>query len=486
MDIIKLPAARLAALMAEGELTSTQVTQVFLDRIKAVDQKVKAFLTVDEQGALDQARAADKMLSQGRAKPLTGVPVAVKDVLTTAGLKTTCGSRILHNFIPPYDATAVARLRENGLVVLGKTNMDEFAMGSSTENSAFFPTRNPWDLERIPGGSSGGSAASLAAFEAPLAIGTDTGGSIRQPASHCGVVGLKPTYGRVSRYGLVAFGSSLDQAGPMARTVRDAAGLLQVMAGYDDRDSTSINRPVPDYAAVLGREIKGLRVGLPKEFFSMGLDPEVERLIRAAVASLESLGCEVVPVDLPMTEYGVATYYIIAPAEASSNLARYDGVKYGLREEAESLKEMYLKTRSNGFGPEVIRRIMLGTYVLSSGYYDAYYRKASQVRTLVVRDYNRAFEKVDLLAGPTAPTPAFRLGEMTGDPLQMYLSDVFTLTINLAGLPGLVLPAGLTKQGLPVGLQLIGPHFSEELLLQTGHLLEAEIGFSRAHPAPEL
>ncbi len=486
MDIIKLPALELGRLIAQGELTSLEATQAFLDRIKAVDEKVRAFLIVDEQGALEQARAADRMLSRGEGRALTGVPVAVKDVLTTAGLRTTCGSRMLHNFVPPYDATVVAKLKEDGLVVLGKTNMDEFAMGSSTEHSAFFPTHNPWDLERIPGGSSGGSAASLVALEAPLAIGTDTGGSIRQPASHCGVVGLKPTYGRVSRYGLVAFGSSLDQAGPLARTVKDAAGLLNVMAGYDDRDSTSIDCPVPDYTAALGREIKGLRVGLPKEFFSLGLDPEVERIIRGAVAFLESLGCEIVPVDLPLTEHGVATYYIIAPAEASSNLARYDGVKYGLREEADSLKEMYLKTRSKGFGPEVIRRIMLGTYVLSSGYYEAYYKKASQVRTLLIRDFNKAFERVDLLAGPTAPTPAFKLGEMTDDPLQMYLSDVFTLTINLAGLPGLTLPAGLTGQGLPVGLQLIGPHFSEELLLQAGHLLEAEIGFNRDHKPPEL
>ena len=486
MDIIRLPALELGRLIAQGELTSLEATQAFLDRIEAVDEKVRAFLIVDEQGALEQAREADRMLSRGEGRALTGVPVAVKDVLATAGLRTTCGSRMLHNFVPPYDATVVTKLKEEGLVVLGKTNMDEFAMGSSTEHSAFFSTRNPWDLERIPGGSSGGSAASLVALEAPLAIGTDTGGSIRQPASHCGVVGLKPTYGRVSRYGLVAFGSSLDQAGPMTRTVKDAAGLLKVMAGYDDRDSTSINRPVPDYTAALGREIKGLRVGLPKEFFSLGLDPEVERIIRAAVARLESLGCEIVPVDLPLTEHGVATYYIIAPAEASSNLARYDGVKYGLREEAESLKEMYLKTRSKGFGPEVIRRIMLGTYVLSSGYYEAYYKKASQVRTLLIRDFNKAFEKADILAGPTAPTPAFKLGEMTGDPLQMYLSDVFTLTINLAGLPGLTLPAGLTGQSLPVGLQLIGPHFSEELLLQAGHLLEAEIGFNRDYKPPEL
>ncbi len=486
MDIIRTPATLLAAAMARGELTSVRVTEAFLDRIEAVEEKVRAFITVDAEGALTAAREADQRLSQGQGGPLTGVPIAVKDVLTTAGLKTTCGSKILHNFIPPFDATVVTRLREAGLVILGKTNMDEFAMGSTTEHSAFHPTRNPWDLDRIPGGSSGGSAASLAALAAPLAIGTDTGGSIRQPASHCGVVGLKPTYGRVSRFGLVAFGSSLDQAGPMARSVWDTAGLMNLMAGHDPRDSTSLDRPVPDYQAALGREIKGLRVGLPKEFFSLGLDPEVEAIIRSAVETLEKLGCEPVPVDLPLTEQGVATYYIIAPAEASSNLARFDGVKYGLREKADSLKEMYLKTRSEGFGSEVIRRIMLGTYVLSSGYYDAYYKKASQVRTLLIRDFERAFEKVDLLAGPTAPTPACVLGEMAGDPMQMYLSDVFTLTINLAGLPGLTLPAGLTGQGLPVGLQLIGPHFSEELLLKTGHRLEGELAFSQGRQPPEL
>ena len=486
MDIIELPALELARLAARRELTSVELTEACLTRIGEVEEEIGAFITLDEEGALAAAREADRMIAEGRGGPLTGVPIAVKDVLVTAGLKTTCGSRILHNFVPPYDATVVARLRQAGLVILGKTNMDEFAMGSSTEHSAFHPTQNPWDRSRTPGGSSGGSAAALAARQTPLAIGTDTGGSIRQPASHCGVVGLKPTYGRVSRYGLVAFGSSLDQAGPMAREVRDAAALLGVMAGHDPRDSTSMDRPVPDYTAALGREIKGLRIGLPREFFSLGLDPEVERIIRSAVSALENLGCRVVPVDLPLTEHGVATYYIIAPAEASSNLARYDGVKYGLREESEDLSEMYLKTRSAGFGPEVVRRIMLGTYVLSSGYYDAYYKKASQVRTLLIRDFKAAFGKVDLLAGPTAPTPAFRLGQMADDPLQMYLSDVFTLTINLAGLPGLTLPAGLTGEGLPVGLQLIGPHFSEELLLQTGHLLEEEIAFNRNCGRPAL
>jgi len=370
-------------------------------------------------------------------------------------------------------------------VMVGKTNMDEFAMGSSTEHSAYHQTKNPWDPSRIPGGSSGGSAAALAAGQVPLAVGTDTGGSIRQPASHCGVVGLKPTYGRVSRYGLVAFASSLDQAGPLARSVRDAAELLTVMAGHDPLDATSSALPPADYAAGLGREIKGLRVGLPKEYLGPGLDPEVERVIKAAIKVLEGLGGEVVDLSLPLTEHGVATYYIIAPAEASSNLARYDGVKYGLREKAESLREMYLKTRTNGFGPEVIRRIMLGTYVLSAGYYEAYYRKASQVRTLLIRDFKAAFEKVDLLATPTAPTAAFRLGEMTGDPLQMYLSDIFTLPVNLAGLPGLVIPAGLTKDRLPVGLQLIGPHFSEELLLRTGYAVEGELDFWGRHRPPE-
>ncbi len=486
MKIHELTAAKLAAKLEAGELSSREITQAFLDRIEAVEDKVGAFLTVCPEEALAQAEAADKARAEGRAGKLTGVPIAVKDVMTTQGVRTTCGSKILDNFVPPFDAFVVKRIKEAGLPILGKTNMDEFAMGSSTEHSAFHPTRNPWNLQRIPGGSSGGSAACLAAGQAPLSIGTDTGGSIRQPASHCGVVGLKPTYGRVSRFGLIAFASSLDQAGPMARSVTDAAELLTLIAGHDPLDSTSVDRPTPDYTTALGRDVKGLKIGLPKEFFIEGLDPEVEAVVRAAVDKLEGLGAEVVEVSLPMTPYGIATYYIIAPAEASSNLARFDGVKYGLRVKAGTLKEMYFRTRSEGFGAEVTRRIMLGTYVLSSGYYDAYYKKASQVRTLLIRDFEAAFEKVDLLAGPVTPTPAFELGEKLDDPLQMYMSDVFTLTCNMAGLPGLSLPAGLSKDGLPIGLQLLGRHFDEETILRVAFAAESEIGFSERYGLPEL
>jgi aspartyl-tRNA(Asn)/glutamyl-tRNA(Gln) amidotransferase subunit A len=486
MSIHELTAVELARLLAQGELTSVEATEALLARIQATEGKIGAFLTLCPEAALAQARAADQARREGRAGRLTGVPIAVKDVITTAGVRTTCGSKILENFVPPFDATLVARLKAAGLPIVGKTNMDEFAMGSSTEHSAYQPTRNPWSLDHIPGGSSGGSAACVAAGQDPLAIGTDTGGSIRQPASHCGVVGLKPTYGRVSRYGLVAFASSLDQAGPFGKDVRDVAEILGVIAGHDPSDSTSLNRPVPDYAAALGRPVKGLRVGLPREFFPQGLDPEVDRIIKAALKTLEALGCELREVSLPLTEWGVATYYIIAPAEASSNLARYDWVKYGFRAPAESLFEQYTKSRSQGFGPEVTRRIIIGTYVLSAGYYDAYYKKASQVRTLLLRDFLAALGECDVLATPTAPTPAFRFGEKTDDPIQMYLSDVFTLTINLAGLPGLVLPAGLTQAGLPVGLQLIGRHFDEERLLQTAFALESELGFRAKFKPPEL
>ena len=481
MELHHLTAAGLAGLMDKGEASSEEITTAFIERIEAVEGKVKAFITLDPEAALAQAQAADLARREGRGGGLCGVPIAIKDVLITKGLKTTCGSKILADFIPPYDATLVSRVKQAGLVVLGKTNMDEFAMGSSTEHSAFFPTHNPWDLARSPGGSSGGSAAAVAARQTPLAVGSDTGGSIRQPASHCGIVGLKPTYGRVSRYGLVAFASSLDQAGPLTRSIRDAAELLKVIAGYDPADSTSIDRPVPDYPAALGREIKGLKIGLPAEFFGQGLDPEVEAAVRSAIKVLEGLGAETVEINLPLTDYGVATYYIIAPAEASANLARYDGVKYGLSLDAPNLRQMYLTTRSQGFGPEVIRRIMLGTYVLSSGYYDAYYLKASQVRTLLIQDFEAAFEKVDLIAGPTTPTPAFLLGEKLDDPLEMYLTDVFTLTANLAGLPGLVLPAGVNSHGLPIGLQLIGRHFDEERLLQAGYAVEQELDFNAQH-----
>jgi aspartyl-tRNA(Asn)/glutamyl-tRNA(Gln) amidotransferase subunit A len=399
--------------------------------------------------------------------------VAIKDLICTQGIRTTCGSHILDNFVPTYDATVTVRLKKAGAVFVGKTNMDEFAMGSSTENSHFGPTRNPWDLERIPGGSSGGSAASVAAGECILSLGSDTGGSIRQPAACCGIVGLKPTYGRVSRYGLVAFASSLDQIGPFAKDVEDAALMLNAISGHEPRDSTSVNLPVPDYTKFLINDIRGMVLGVPREAFGEGIDPEVEATVREAIRTLEKLGAKMVDVSLPHSEYAVAVYYIIAPAEASSNLARYDGVKYGFRARgAYDLLEMYKETRSQGFGSEVKRRIMLGTYALSAGYYDAYYRKASQVRTLIGRDFEKAFAQCDALILPTAPTPAFKLGEKVDDPLQMYLSDIYTIPCNLAGLPGLSLPCGFAKSGLPIGLQVLGNHFQEEKILRVADAYE--------------
>ena len=463
----------LGARYRSGEATPTQVVLAHLRRIEALDPKVRAFVTVTRESALARAEAAEKRLKAG--KPLSlldGIPLAIKDVICTKGVRTTCSSKILENFVPPYDATVMTRLNAAGAIVLGKTNMDEFAMGSSTENSAFFPTRNPWDLARVPGGSSGGSAAAVAADFAAGALGSDTGGSIRQPAAFCGTVGLKPTYGRVSRYGLVAFASSLDQIGPFARDVRGAALLLQAIAGPDPLDSTSTEVPVPDYLAVLGQGIEGLRVGIPGEYFIEGMDPEVEKAVRDAIEVLKGLGAKTEKVSLPHTEYAVAAYYLIAPAEASSNLARYDGVKYGYRAlGSKDLIQMYGRTRAEGFGPEVKRRIMLGTYALSAGYYEAYYGKAQRVRTLVRRDFQQAFERVDVLVCPTAPNVAFRLGEKE-DPLQMYLCDVFTIPVNLAGLPGLSLPGGFTRDGLPIGLQLIGKPFDEATLLSAAYAYE--------------
>jgi aspartyl-tRNA(Asn)/glutamyl-tRNA(Gln) amidotransferase subunit A len=406
-------------------------------------------------------------------------------VLTTKGLRTTCGSKILDNFVPPFDATVCAKLREAGAVFLGKVNMDEFAMGSSTENSAFGPTHNPWNRDYIPGGSSGGSAAAVAADLCTGSLGSDTGGSIRQPACHCGVVGLKPTYGRVSRYGLVAYASSLDQIGPLTKEVRDAALLLNCIAGHDRRDSTSVDQPVPDYLEGLGREIKGLKIGVPREYFGPGLDPEVAGAVQAALKTLEGLGAELIEVSLPNTEYAVAVYYVVAVAEASSNLARYDGVKYGVRQEGRNLLEMYAATRTRGFGAEVRRRIMLGTYALSAGYYDAYYRKASQVRALIRGDFDAAFGKCDLLATPVSPTPAFRLGEKMADPLTMYLSDIFTISANLAGVPGISVPCGFSSAGLPIGLQLMGPPFGEAALLQAAYAFEEATEFHRRKPVLE-
>ncbi len=468
------------ALLDAGEISAVELTQAVIDRILAVDNDVRAYLTLTPEAALEQARAADEMA--GRGGPLRGIPLAVKDILCTAGIPTTCGSRILENFVPPYDATVVARLKAAGAVVLGKTNTDEFAMGSSTENSAFFPTRNPWDLERVPGGSSGGSAAAVAAGECLGALGTDTGGSVRQPAALCGIVGLKPTYGRVSRYGLIAFASSLDQVGVLTRDVTDAAIMLNVIAGHDPLDSTSLDAPVPDYTAALTGDIRGMRVGVPREYFIPGMQPEVEAAVRAALQQLADLGAEIVEVSLPHTDYALPVYYLIAPAEASANLARYDGVRYGLRILGDSLEETYKQTRGQGFGPEVKRRIMLGTYALSAGYYDAYYLKAQKVRTLIKGDFDRAFERVDVLIAPTSPTTAFRIGEKTEDPLQMYLSDIFTLSVNLAGICGISVPCGFDAQGLPVGLQMMGPALGEMTILRVAYAYEQATDWHTRRP----
>ncbi len=452
-----------------GEISAVELTQAHLERIRALDPQVRAYLTVTEERALAAAEEADRRLATGDNAPLLGLPLAIKDVLTTEGVVTTAGSRVLEGFVPPYTATAVQRLLEAGAVMLGKTNTDEFAMGSSTENSGYFVTHNPWDLERVPGGSSGGSAAAVAARMALGALGTDTGGSVRQPAAFCGVSTVKPTYGRVSRYGLIAFASSLDQVGVFGRTVEDTALLLSVMAGHDPHDSTSLDVPVPDYMAALSGEIAGLRVGVPREYFIEGMQPEVEQAVRTAIAQLEALGADIREISLPHTEYALPVYYLVAPSEASANLARFDGVRYGPRENGRTLWETYKATRGQRFGAEVKRRIMLGTYALSAGYYDAYYLKAQKVRTLIKQDFDRAFADVDVIATPTTPTTAFRIGEKTDDPLQMYLSDVFTLAASLAGICGAVVPCGFDGQGLPIGLQILGPALGEEIVLRTAH-----------------
>ena len=455
------------------DFSARELTQALLKRIEEVEPKVKAYIIVTPEKALKEAEQADKMIAAGKITPLTGIPLAIKDVLCTEGITTTCGSKILSNFVPVYDATVVRKLKKAGAITLGKANMDEFAMGSSTENSAFGPSRNPWDLSTIPGGSSGGSAAAVAADECIASLGTDTGGSIRQPASCCGIVGLKPTYGRVSRFGLIAFGSSLDQVGPLTKDVRDAALLMNVLAGYDPQDSTSVNKEVPDYTTFLKPDLKGITIGVAKEYFIEGIDPEVEKAVKEALHVLQGLGAKTVDIALPHTEYALPVYYLIAPAEASSNLARYDGVKYGFRAgKDENLIAMYKKTRSEGFGAEVKRRIMLGTYALSAGYYDAYYGKASQVRTLIRRDFEEAFKKCDVIVTPTAPTPAFKIGEKTDDPLQMYLSDIFTIPVNLAGIAGISLPCGLAQNRLPIGLQVISGPFEEGKVLQTAFAYE--------------
>jgi len=484
MSLYKLTIHAAHDLLQKKEITARELTRSVLDRITALEPKIDAFLSVAADSALEQARAADKMISTGRSVPLTGIPLAIKDLICTEGMPTTCASRILENFVPPYDATVMQKLKDTGAVIIGKTNMDEFAMGSSTENSAFKPTRNPWDLKRIPGGSSGGSAAAVAADLSLGALGSDTGGSIRQPASHCSVVGIKPTYGRVSRYGLVAFASSLDQIGPLTKDVTDCAVILNAICGYDAKDSTSVPEPVPDFTAALTEGLKGLTVGVAAEYStSEGLHPDVSAAFQNAVTVMESLGAKTVSVSLPHTRYAVAAYYVIAPSEASSNLARYDGVKYGFRDKnPDNLLDMYRRTRSAGFGPEVQRRIIIGTYALSAGYYDAYYKKASQVRTLIMADFKKAFESCDVILSPVAPTPAFSIGEKTDDPLTMYLSDVFTLSANLAGIPGMSVPCGFSAQGLPIGLQLMGSHFREETLLKAAYNFEKATDFHRQRP----
>ncbi|MCG0239104.1 MAG: Asp-tRNA(Asn)/Glu-tRNA(Gln) amidotransferase subunit GatA [Firmicutes bacterium] len=482
----KLTATRLNRLFLAGELSAEEIVEAYLERIQAVDGQVGAYLTVTAAEARERARKLDARRKAGDTAlgPLAGVPVAIKDNICTQGIRTTCASRILENFVPPYDATVVSRLQAAGAIIIGKTNLDEFAMGSSTENSAFQVTRNPWDISRVPGGSSGGSAAAVAADLCAAALGSDTGGSIRQPAALCGVVGLKPTYGAVSRYGLVAFASSLDQIGPITKDVADAALLLSVIAGYDRRDSTS--HPDADRLQRIqlptDPNLSGIRVGVPREYFAQGVEPGVRQAVEQAIAKLAELGATVDEVSLPHTEYALDAYYIVATAEASSNLARYDGVRYGLRAEADSVTEMYLRTRQQGFGLEVKRRIMLGTYALSAGYYDAYYKKAQQVRTLVIRDFEAAFRRFDVLVAPTSPTVAWGLGERLDDPLAMYMADILTIPANLAGLPAISIPCGLS-QGLPVGLQIIGRHFDEPTVLRVAYAYEKVTQHHQTRPA---
>jgi aspartyl-tRNA(Asn)/glutamyl-tRNA(Gln) amidotransferase subunit A len=483
MELYQLTIHELLDRLRAGETTSAAITASVFGRIDAVEKEVHAYITLMRETALAEAARADEKIRKGEIDALTGIPIAMKDICCMKGVRTTCGSKILENFIPPYDATVVEKLRAAGAVFTGKTNMDEFAMGSSTENSFFGVTRNPWDLDRIPGGSSGGSAAAVAADECIAALGSDTGGSIRQPAALCGIVGLKPTYGRVSRFGLVAFASSLDQIGPFTKDVEDCAIMMNVIAGYDPRESTSVPEEVPDYRRFLGKGIEGWRVGIPKEYFIAGIDPEVEAAVRRAIRVVEGAGAKCIEVSLPHTEYCLAVYYIVAPAEACSNLARYDGVKYGFRSgEGRDLMEMYKKTRATGFGAEVKRRIMIGTYALSSGYYDAYYKKASQVRGLIKRDFDEAFTKCDVILTPTTPTPAFRVGERTDDPMQMYLSDIFTISTNLAGIPGISVPCGFTAAGLPVGVQFLTGHFQEGRLIQFASAYEKHAHIEQRRP----
>ena len=484
MKLHELTIHEASGLLQAREISSQELTRAVLDRIESVEENVGAYITVAAETAIKQAELADKEISRGNISLLTGIPVAVKDLICTKGLRTTCASRILENFTPQYDAFVIKKLKKAGAVIVGKTNMDEFAMGSSTENSGMKTTHNPWDLTCIPGGSSGGSAAAVAADMCLGSLGSDTGGSIRQPASHCGVVGMKPTYGRVSRFGLVAFASSLDQIGPLAKDVTDCAMLMNVIAGYDQADSTSVPEDVPDYTSFSNKGLSGMTIGIPKEYNeTKGLDPEVLAAIKNAVKVIEDMGAKCVEVTLPHTKYAVAAYYVIAPSEASSNLARYDGVKYGFRDkEKKSLIDMYRSTRSKGFGAEVQRRIILGTYSLSSGYYDAYYKKASQVRTLIMEDFTNAFKSCDLILSPVAPTPAFKIGEKIEDPLTMYLSDIFTLSANLAGIPGISVPCGFSSTGLPIGLHLMGRHFEEKKLFTVAYNFEQATDFHRKKP----
>lgn len=474
MDLNLLTVASTRTAIQERAVTATALAEGFFKKIEAEDGEIHAYLTLAKERAFAQASRIDALADKGEAlPPLAGVPLAIKDVMVTRGIRSTAGSKILGNFIPPYDCTAVARLEAAGAVILGKTNCDEFAMGSSNENSAYGPVRNPRDTTRVPGGSSGGSAAAVAAGTAVAALGSDTGGSIRQPAAFCGVVGLMPTYGRVSRYGLIAFASSLDHIGPLTKTVKDAALILPHIAGRDPLDSTSADVPVPEYVDEIGKPVCGLKLGVPQEYFGEGLDPEVGSAVQAAIQKLANAGCEVVPISLPHTKYAIPTYYVVATAEASSNLARYDGVRYAYRaQSARTLSLMYRNTRDEGFGAEVKRRIMLGTYALSAGYYDAYYLKAQKVRTLLTRDFEDAFQKVDAIVSPTTPTPAFKLGEKSDDPLAMYLNDVYTVTADLVGVPGISVPCGKSKTGLPIGLQILGKHYDEGTILRLGHAVE--------------
>ncbi len=473
MKLYNQPAHVLHDMLVNKEITAVELVDSLFARMDEVEGKVKAYLTQTRETALAKAKAVDEKIARGEEISfLEGIPGAIKDNICTKGTKTTCASKMLENFVPPYDATVMEKLQAQNPTILGKTNMDEFAMGGSTENSAFYPTHNPWNIDCVPGGSSGGSAAAVGAGTAIWALGSDTGGSIRQPASFCGVVGMKPTYGRVSRYGLVAFASSLDQIGPVTRDVTDCAHLMNIISGYDKRDSTSINAEVPDYTKSLVKDVKGLKIGLPKEYFVEGMDEDVEKAVRAAIKQFEDLGAEVVEVSMPHTKYAVSAYYLIAPAEASSNLARYDGVSYGARVEGTDIVDMYKKTRSEKFGEEVQRRIMLGTYALSAGYYDAYYLQALKVRTLVKQDFDKAFEKVDVLITPTAPTPAYKIGDMISDPMKMYLQDICTIPVNLAGVPGISLPCGFSNSGMPIGLQIIGKPLGEETLIRAAYTFE--------------